>query len=184
MSFLFINKTLRFNNFKTWTAMNKKISVFVICVEAIYIGYYIICMTVPLKCSSPDQFLGSSNSPRYHWILKLLVATWRSVIWNQNFVWLFYYFDFGRNYDFLKSKSMCFLLSKNKNVNKNETESKMENLSHSFRGINLVLQLVQELQIESKTVMSWSSRNEKEWIFCNVICSKVIFLTFGFYLNV
>ena len=35
MYFLFINKTLRLNNLKTRTAMNAKISVFVICVEAI-----------------------------------------------------------------------------------------------------------------------------------------------------
>ena len=35
MSFLFINKTLRLNNLKIRTIMNAKISVFVICVEAI-----------------------------------------------------------------------------------------------------------------------------------------------------
>ena len=35
MSFLFINKTLRLNNFKIKTAMNAKVLVFVICVEAI-----------------------------------------------------------------------------------------------------------------------------------------------------
>ena len=35
MSFLFINKNLRLNNLKTRAAMNAKISVFVICVEAI-----------------------------------------------------------------------------------------------------------------------------------------------------
>ena len=29
--------------------------------------------------------------------------------------WHFYYFYFERNYDVLKSKSPCFLLSKNKN---------------------------------------------------------------------
>ena len=29
--------------------MNSKFSIFVICVEAIYICYYIICMTVPLN---------------------------------------------------------------------------------------------------------------------------------------
>ena len=28
-----------------------------------------------LRNSSPGQFLGSSNSRRYHWILKILVAT-------------------------------------------------------------------------------------------------------------
>ena len=35
MSFLFINKTLRLNNLKTRTTVNAKISVFVICLEAI-----------------------------------------------------------------------------------------------------------------------------------------------------
>ena len=35
MSFLFINKTLWLNNLKTRTAINAKISVFVICVNAI-----------------------------------------------------------------------------------------------------------------------------------------------------
>ena len=35
MSFLFINKTLRLNDIRTRTAMNAKMSVFVICVEAI-----------------------------------------------------------------------------------------------------------------------------------------------------
>ena len=33
--FLFLNKTLRVNNLKTRTTMNKKISLFVICVEVI-----------------------------------------------------------------------------------------------------------------------------------------------------
>ena len=57
-------------------------------------------------------------------------------------VWLFYYFDFEGNYDDLKSKSSCILLNKNINFNKNETESKMENPTHSFRKTNLVLQLI------------------------------------------
>ena len=41
-------------------------------------------------------------------------------------MWLFYYFNFERNYDVLKSKSPCILLNKNINFNKNETESKMK----------------------------------------------------------
>ena len=49
-------------------------------------------------------------------------------------------FNFERNY-VLKSKNPCILLSKNINFNKNETESKMANHTHSFRGTNLVLQL-------------------------------------------
>ena len=37
-----------------------------------------------LKDLLPSQFLGSSNSSRYHWNLKLLVATWKSEIWKEN----------------------------------------------------------------------------------------------------
>ena len=47
-------------------------------------------------------------------------------------MWLFYYFNFERNYDFLKSKGSCILFIKNININKNKTESKMENPSYSF----------------------------------------------------
>ena len=107
---------------------------------------------------SPGQFLGSSNSRKYHWILKLLFATWKSEVWEQNCVWLFYHFNLESNYDALKSKSPCILLNKNINFNKNKTESKMENPTRSFRETNLVLQLTWESQIKSKTVMSWSSR--------------------------
>ena len=72
------------------------------------------------------------------------------------------------NYDVLKSKSPCILLNKNVNFNKNETELKMENPTHSFRETNLVLQLIQESQIKSKTMLSWSSRKKKEGVFCTV----------------
>ena len=93
-----------------------------------------------LKSSSPGQFVASSNSRRNHWILKLLVE--KSEVWEQNCVWFFYYFNFERNYDVLKSKSPCILLNKNISFNKNETELKMENPAHSFRETNLVLQLI------------------------------------------
>ena len=76
-------------------------------------------------------------------------------------MWLFYYFNFERNYDVLKSKSPCILLNKNINLNKNEAESKMENPTHSFRETSLVLQLIRESQIKSKSVMSWSLRKKK-----------------------
>ena len=80
-------------------------------------------------------------------------------------MWLFYYFNFERNYDVLKSKSSCILLNKNINFNKNETELKMENHTLSFRKTNVVFQLMYEPQIKSKTVMSWSSRKKKEGIY-------------------
>ena len=66
----------------------------------------------------------------------------KSEVWEQNFVWLFHYFNFKRNYDVLKSKGPCILVNKNINFNKNEAESKMENPKHSFRDLNLVLQLI------------------------------------------
>ena len=83
-----------------------------------------------LKDLPLGQFLGSSNSRRYHGILKLLVATLKSEVWKQNCVWLFHYFHFERNYDVLKPKSPYMLLNKNINVNKIETESKMKSPTH------------------------------------------------------
>ena len=48
------------------------------------------------------------------------------------------------------------MLSKNINFNKDKLESKMENPTHTFREMNLVLRLVQEPQIKSENLMSWS----------------------------
>ena len=50
-------------------------------------------------------------------------------------VWLFYFFNFERNYDVLKSKRSCILLKEKINFIKNETESKIENITHSFRAM-------------------------------------------------
>ena len=51
--------------------------------------------------------------------------------------------------------------------------------------MNYVLQLLQELRIESKTVMSWSSRKKKRMHFLyRLFCPEEIFLAFLFYLNV
>ena len=74
-------------------------------------------------------------------------------------------------YDVLESKSLCFLLNKNINLNRNETESKMENLTHTFRETILALQLIQESRIKSKTVMSWKER-KKIAFFVIVILSE------------
>ena len=60
-------------------------------------------------------------------ILKFFVATLKSEAREENCVWLFYYFNFKSNYDVLKSRSPCILLKKCINLNRNETESKMEN---------------------------------------------------------
>ena len=67
----------------------------------------------------------------------------------QNCVWLFFYFNFERNYYLLKLKSPCILLSKNINFNKNKTE--LREMRHGFREMNLKVQLTSESQTESKT---------------------------------
>ena len=41
----------------------------------------------------------------------------------------------------------------------------MENHTHSFRETNLVLQLIEESQVNIKTVMGWSPRKKKEGYF-------------------
>ena len=58
-------------------------------------------------------------------------------VWEQKCDWLFYYFNFERNYDVFKLKSPCFLLKKNINFNKNERESNMKNPTFTFRDMNL-----------------------------------------------
>ena len=84
------------------------------------------------------------------------------------------YFNFERIYNVLKSKSPCILLNKNINL-KSETESKMEKPTHSFRETDIVLQFIQESQIKSKTVMSWSSRKKKGHFLYRLFCPKGIF---------
>ena len=74
----------------------------------------------------------------------------------------------GINYNFLKSERTCILLNKNINFNKSETDSKMENPTHTFRETKLALQVISQLRIKSNTVMSWSSQKKKEDIFCTV----------------
>ena len=63
-------------------------------------------------------------------------------------VWLYYYFNFERNCNVLKPNPWI-LLNKNVNFNKNKTESKMRNPTHSFREMNLEL---------LARMVSWSSR--------------------------
>ena len=89
----------------------------------------------------------------------------KSDVWEQNCVWLFNILILKAVMT-LKSKSWCILLNKNIKFNTNGTKSKTENPTHSFRGTNLVLQLVKESQIKSKTVLSWRLWKKKKGIFC------------------
>ena len=90
------------------------------------------------------------------------------------------------NEDVLKSMSPCILLNKIINFDKNETESKMENSTHSFREKNLVLQLMQGSQIKGKkNCDELELVKEKIGHFLyRLFCPKGIFLRFVFYSNV
>ena len=57
------------------------------------------------KNSSPGDFLGTSNSSRYNWILQIVVAFLKSENWEQKRDWLFCCFNFERNYAFCWTKS-------------------------------------------------------------------------------
>ena len=57
-------------------------------------------------------------------------------------MWFFFYFNFERNYDNLKPKGPRFLSNTNINFHKNDEQSNMENPTHKFRAIKLVLQFV------------------------------------------
>ena len=77
---------------------------------------------ISLKNSSSCQFLGSSDSRRFHWIFKLLVATQISEVWEQEACVAFLLFLFWKLlWSFKVKKSMLFVKKK---FNKNETESK------------------------------------------------------------
>ena len=115
-----------------------------------------------LKYLSPGQFLVSSNPRKYHGILKLLVATWKSVVWEQNCVWFFYYFNFQRNYDVLKSKSPYILLNKNYQILIKTKGNWKWKIPHTV----LERQTLCFSSIKNQTVMNWSLRKTTESIFC------------------
>ena len=119
------------------------------------------------------QFLGSSNSSRYHWIYKILVAVWLSEVWEQNCVWLCSYFNFERNYDVSKSKNPCILLNKNINLNKNERERR-----------TLCFSSYKNRKLKVKLWWVGGSERKKEDIFCTAYFVRRKFLTFTFYLNI
>ena len=73
----------------------------------------------------------------------------------QNCEWLFYYFDFQRNFDILKLKSSYILLKKDINFNKNKTELKIENPTQ-FQRDKPCASAPTRMQIKRKTVISWS----------------------------
>ena len=130
---------------------------------------------VSLCPKSCERWQWSCLTPKWNfipkWNLKPVWVHFGSLV-NVLYVWLFNYFNFERNYDFLMSKGPCILLNKNIHFNKNETKPKMENSTHSFRDTNLVLQLIQESHIKSKTDKLELAKEKREHFFESFILSE------------
>ena len=94
------------------------------------------------KSSFPGQFLGSSNSCGYHWLLKLLVENLkiRGLVAKLCLAFLLFLF-WKELWSFNVKESMLFV-NKNIKFNKNETKTKIENPTHSFRKMSHVFQFV------------------------------------------
>ena len=74
--------------------------------------------------------------------------------------------------------------SKKLNFNKNETELKLENPTHAFTETSVVLQFTQEPWIKNETVMSWSWRKKKVYIFPTFILTQGNFVAFLYFISV
>ena len=127
------------------------------------------------KNSSPGQLLGCFSSRRYHWLLVILVSTQRLEIWDQKYMWLFYYFSFEGNYELLESMEPWFLLNKSINFKQNETESKMENSTRTSEKRNL--RFSSDKNRELKVNVWWVAARERKKgaFFCNVYFVRGIF---------
>ena len=66
------------------------------------------------------------------------------------------------------SKSPYFLLNKIINSNKNETELKMQNPTHTLRETNLLLPLIKNRELKIKLWWAGARERKKGAFFCNV----------------
>ena len=99
-------------------------------------------------------------------------------------VWLFYYFNFERNYHVFKSKSSYILLNKNINFNKNETESKMEILHAVFERRTFCISPYKNDNLKVKLWWVGACKRKKGIFGTIYFVWRKCFLTFVFYLIV
>ena len=90
-----------------------------------------------LKSPSQGQLLGSSYSRRYHWIFKLLVSTRKTG--SKTVCVAFLLFSFWKELWRFKVKESILFVEQKFKVNKNETESKRENVTYRFREMDQAL---------------------------------------------
>ena len=99
-----------------------------------------IYLKLLLRRSQNFDFLGLKNSLPGQFIWG---APTHANVFEFQTVWLFYYFNFERNYDNLKTKRPCILLKKNINFKIiTKWNRKLKIPLTFFREMNLVLQLM------------------------------------------
>ena len=131
------------------------------------------------KNLSLGQFLESSNSRRYDWILKLLVAIWKSRDLVPNYEWLFYYFNFERNYDVLNSKSPCIFWTKIYTLIKPKRNQKWEISRTVSERRTLCFNSYKNRKLKVKLWRVGTRKRNRTFLY-RLLCPKEISLTLRF----
>ena len=103
-------------------------------------------------------------------------------MWEQNCMWLFYYFNIERNYGVLNSNNTFILFNKNISFNKIETESKMGNPLIVLERWTLCFSSYKNRKLKVK--LWWVGARERKkkaffvlFIFFEWICFKICVLS-------
>ena len=128
-----------------------------------------------MRHSQNFDFLGLN-----YWILKLLGATYKSDVWEPNYAWLFYYFNFQRSCDVLKLRSPYIKLNIKIKPKRNR---KWKILHRVLERQTLCFSSYRNCKL--KVRLWWVRAHEKRGYFLyRLFCPKGIFLRFVFYLHV
>ena len=99
---------------------------------------------------------------------------------SKNWVWLCYYFIFGRNYDVLKSKSTCILLNKNTNFNKKKQNRKWEIPHTALERRTVYFCLYKNRKLKVKLWWAGARESKKRAFFVPFILSEGNFFNICF----
>ena len=109
--------------------------------------------------------------------MKLLIATHKSDVWEQNCVWLFYYFNFERSSDALKPKCPCIWLNKNINFNKNKKRNRKLKIRHTLlEGRTLCFSSYNNRKLKVKLWWVGAHERKKRAFFVSFILSEENFI--------
>ena len=92
-------------------------------------------------------------------------------------MWFFYFCDFERNYDVLKSKSSCFLLNENINFHKNEREQKLKIRHKVLERQSLCFSSYKNYKLKVKLWWLELVKEKRGHFLYRLFCPKKIFST-------